>query len=98
MNPENADYMFRKFLEYHGIHHIKTRLNHSQTNGKIERVFGEDGEELLDLVLLKESYISTMRSNHIPVPITMNLHMLSTTDYLLNGFWDMPRGGCYAEG
>ncbi|MGF3497999.1 MAG: DDE-type integrase/transposase/recombinase, partial [Methanolinea tarda] len=40
-NPETADHTFRKFLEYHGIRHIRARVNHPQTNGKIERFFGE---------------------------------------------------------
>lgn len=40
-NPETADHTFRKFLEYHGVRHIRARVNHPQTNGKIERFFGE---------------------------------------------------------
>jgi len=32
-----CDHSFRKFLEYHGIRHIRARVNHPQTNGKIER-------------------------------------------------------------
>jgi putative transposase len=41
INPDTADHSFRKFLEYHGIRHIRARLNNPQTNGKIERFFGE---------------------------------------------------------
>jgi len=40
-NPDTADHSFRKFLEYHGIRHIRARVNHPQTNGKIKRFFGE---------------------------------------------------------
>jgi len=40
-NPETADHTLRKFLEYHGIRHIRERVNHPQTNGKIERFFSE---------------------------------------------------------
>ena len=40
-NPKTADHTFRKFLESHGIRHIRARVNHPQTNGKIERFFGE---------------------------------------------------------
>lgn len=41
VNPDTADHTFRKFLAYHGIRHIRARVNHPQTNGKIERFFGE---------------------------------------------------------
>ncbi len=40
-NPETADHTFRKFLEYPGIRHTRARVNHPQTNGEIERFFGE---------------------------------------------------------
>jgi len=40
-DPETADHTFRTFLDSHGIHHIRARVNHPQTNGKIERFFGE---------------------------------------------------------
>ncbi len=32
---------FKQFLTEHGIKHIVARVKHSQTNGKIERFFGE---------------------------------------------------------
>lgn len=41
MNSEIADHAFQKFLEYHGIRHVRARVNHPQTNGKIERFSGE---------------------------------------------------------
>lgn len=41
MNPETADPTYRKFLKCHEIRHFKVRVNHPQTNGKIERFFGE---------------------------------------------------------
>jgi len=40
-NPDTANHTFRKFIKYHGIRHIRARVNHPQTNGKIERFFGE---------------------------------------------------------
>lgn len=36
--PETANHTFRKFMEYHGIRHIRARVHHPQTNGKIEEV------------------------------------------------------------
>jgi putative transposase len=40
-HPKTANHPFRRFLDYHGIRHITSRVNHPQTNGKIERFFGE---------------------------------------------------------
>lgn len=40
-NSETADHNFKKFLEFHGVKHIRARVHHPQTNGKIERFFGE---------------------------------------------------------
>lgn len=40
-NSETAEHNFKKFLEFHGIKHIRARVHHPQTNGKIERFFGE---------------------------------------------------------
>jgi len=36
-----AHHTFREFLDHQGIRHIIARVKHSQTNGKIERFFGE---------------------------------------------------------
>jgi putative transposase len=38
---ENAQHTFKAFLELNGIKHIVARIKHPQTNGKIERFFGE---------------------------------------------------------
>ena len=38
---ENAHHTFKEFLELNGIKHIVARVKHPQTNGKIERFFGE---------------------------------------------------------
>ena len=38
---ENARHTFGEFLDQHGIKHIVARVKHPQTNGKIERFFGE---------------------------------------------------------
>jgi len=38
---ENAQHTFKAFLELNGIKHIVARINHQQTNGQIERFFGE---------------------------------------------------------
>jgi len=38
--PEPQDNLFQQTLKHHGIKHIKTRIHHPQTNGKIERWFG----------------------------------------------------------
>ncbi len=35
-----AKHKFREFLKENGIRHILARVNHPQTNGKIERFFG----------------------------------------------------------
>ena len=37
---ENVKHKFSEFLEENGIKHILARVNHSQTNGKIERFLG----------------------------------------------------------
>ena len=37
---ERAKHKFREFLKENGIRHILARVNHPQTNGKIERLFG----------------------------------------------------------
>ena len=38
---EHAHHKFGDFLVLHNIRHIPTRIKHPQTNGKIERFFGE---------------------------------------------------------
>ena len=40
-NREEAEHTFKTFLENYGINHIVARVKHPQTNGKIERFFGE---------------------------------------------------------
>jgi len=39
--PEEARHTFKEFLEEKGIQHIVAGISHPQTNGKIERFFGE---------------------------------------------------------
>lgn len=38
--PEPQDNIFQQTLKHHSIKHIKTRIHHPQTNGKMERWFG----------------------------------------------------------
>lgn len=38
---DNGSHTFREFLDSYGIKHIIARVKHPQTNGKIERFFGE---------------------------------------------------------
>jgi putative transposase len=38
--PDPEHTVFQKTLDKHKIHHIKTRVHHPQTNGKMERWFG----------------------------------------------------------
>ncbi len=38
---EVAQHTFKEFLNQHGIKHIVARVKHPQTNGKIERFYGE---------------------------------------------------------
>lgn len=38
---ELSHHTFKEFLDHHGIKHIVARVKHPQTNGKIERFFGE---------------------------------------------------------
>jgi putative transposase len=38
---DNASHIFKEFLDFYGIKHIIARIKHPQTNGKIERFFGE---------------------------------------------------------
>jgi putative transposase len=40
-NREHAQHKFRDFLDHHDIKHIVAGVKHPQTNGKIERFFGE---------------------------------------------------------
>lgn len=40
-NREHAHHKFKEFLALHNIKHIPTSIKHPQTNGKIERFFGE---------------------------------------------------------
>jgi putative transposase len=40
-NCEHAHHKFEEFLALHNIKHIPTSIKHPQTNGKIERFFGE---------------------------------------------------------
>ena len=37
---EKAKHKFKEFLKENGVRHILARINHPQTNGKIERFFG----------------------------------------------------------
>ena len=39
-NREKAKHRFKEFLKENGVRHILARVNHPQTNGKIERFFG----------------------------------------------------------
>ena len=39
-NSENAKHKFKEFLKENRVKHIVARINHPQTNGKIERWFG----------------------------------------------------------
>jgi putative transposase len=38
--PEPQDNIFQQTMKHYGIKHIKTRIHHPQTNGKMERWFG----------------------------------------------------------
>jgi len=37
---EKAKHRFKEFLAKNGVKHILASINHSQTNGKMERFFG----------------------------------------------------------
>ena len=83
---DNASHTFTKFLDLYGIKHIIARVKHPQTNGKIERFFGEVERRLPSFGSIDKI---TMRSNRIPVSITMNHIMHSGTACYLNESWDM---------
>jgi len=38
---EHSQHTFKDFLDHHGVKHIVARVKHPQTNGKIERFYGE---------------------------------------------------------
>ncbi len=40
-NRGSASHKFKQFLAEHGVKHAVARIKHPQTNGKIERFFGE---------------------------------------------------------
>lgn len=60
---EHAHHAFKEFINLYGIKHIIATLKHPQTNGKIERFFGEDNEELGSLDQSIKLFTGTMRLN-----------------------------------
>ena len=53
-NREKAKHSFKEFLEKNGVKHILTRINHPQTNGKIERFFGLMEQKLFEFNSIDE--------------------------------------------
>jgi putative transposase len=51
-DQEHAHHTFKVFLDQNGIKLIVATVKHPQTNGKIERFFGEVERELANLGLL----------------------------------------------
>jgi transposase InsO family protein len=94
INPDAEDHIFRKFLEYRGVRHIRAGVNHPRTNGKIGRFFGEVKRKAsrfgsIDKVVFWHDEIKPTVAS-----IILNLFVSSFTGYLLNGSWVKPRGGC----
>lgn len=67
---EPEDNIFQRALKEHNIKHIKTRVNHPQTNGKIERWFGT-------LKRLKRHYGSIKKATYA---YNNNIHHMSLTN------------------
>jgi len=53
-NRSKAKHSFKKFLEKNGVRHILARINHPQTNGKIERFFGLMEQKLFEFNSIDE--------------------------------------------
>jgi len=72
---ENAKHKFKEFLKENGVRHILARINHPQTNGKIERFFGlmEQKLHLFDSV---EEFIYWY--NYVKPHMSLNFDELET--------------------
>ena len=75
---ENARHTFGEFLNQNGIKHIVARVKHPQTNGKIERFFGEVERKIVRL----GSIDKVVRWYNVIKP-----HMSLNWDEPCNVFW-----------
>ena len=72
---DKAKHRFREFLAENGVEHIVARINHPQTNGKIERFFGlmEQKAHLFDSV---DEFVSWY--NYVKPHMSLNFDELET--------------------
>jgi len=93
--PENHD--FEKFLIEHGIKHIRSRVSHPQTNGKIERFFKEVEERIdkfgsLEAIVEWQNKIKPHRSLYGLTPEEVFWNALPperVLNYVCSWFWDL---------
>ena len=92
-NREHAHHTFKEFLDQNGIKHIVATVKHPQTNGKIERFFGEverrigkfgSVDKIVHWYNVIKPHMSLDYESHV---------MYSGSDYLLRGFCRMHRNG-----
>ncbi|MBE8540507.1 IS481 family transposase [Geoglobus acetivorans] len=72
---KKARHRFKEFLKENGIRHIVARVNHPQTNGKIERFFGLM-EQKLSLFNSVEEFVYWY--NHVKPHMSLNFDELET--------------------
>ena len=94
-NREKADHRFKDFLEENGIKHIVARIKHPQTNGKIERFFGEverrlEKFESVDAVVRWQNEIKPHRSLNWDEPCNVFWYKLTPERvmYFCRGWFD----------
>ena len=94
---DQSGHIFGQFLREHNIKHIRSRVRHPQTNGKIERFFGEIDKrihqfESLDEIVYWQNYIKPHRSIGYNVPADIFWHALKPErifEYVNGWFWDI---------
>lgn len=96
-SDDQSGHLFGIFLKEHNIKHIRSRVRHPQTNGKIERFFGELDKRInqfdsLDEIVYWQNYIKPHRSIGYNIPGDIFWHTLKPErifEYVYEWFWDI---------
>ncbi|WP_456370758.1 IS481 family transposase [Geoglobus sp.] len=72
---EKVRHRFKEFLKENGVRHVVARINHPQTNGKVERFFGLM-EQKLNLFGSVEEFVEWY--NHVKPHMSLNFDELET--------------------